>query len=118
MTVYSAVAADSLFRPSPSPLQTLQIIMKEYNLLSGFPNVCIALAGYIHLTLPVSNCSGEISFSHLSFFRPSPSPLQMLQIIMKASNFCYQDFRMFALLWVYILHFLCLTAAVKYHLVT
>ena len=86
MTVYSAVAADSLFRPSPSPLQMLQIIMKEYNLLSGFPNVCIALG--IYLTLPVSNCSGEISLtcSHLSFFRPSPSPLQMLQIIMKEYN--------------------------------
>ena len=120
MTVYSAEAADSLFRPSPSasgtqhyssaacstlpspswrfscisfyskdvnmelcdewiqwraflsqlpsvptkpsPLQMLQI-MKEYNLQSGFPNVCIALR--IYLTLPVSNCSGERSFSHL-----------------------------------------------------
>src|SRR6218665_3230189 len=46
----------------PSPLKMLQI-MKEYNLQSGFPNVCIALR--VYLTLPVSNCSGERSFSHL-----------------------------------------------------
>src|SRR6218665_3259519 len=46
----------------PSPLKILQI-MKEYNLQSGFPNVCIALR--VNLTLPVSNCSGERSFSHL-----------------------------------------------------
>ena len=37
--------------------------MKKYNLQSGFPNVCIALR--VYLALPVSNCSGERSFSHL-----------------------------------------------------
>src|SRR6218665_1672422 len=46
----------------PSPLKMLQII-KVYNLQSGFPNVCIAHR--VYLTLPVSNCSGERSFSHL-----------------------------------------------------
>ena len=37
--------------------------MYRYNLQDGFPNVCIALS--IYLTLPVSNCSRERSFSHL-----------------------------------------------------
>src|SRR6218665_3339510 len=53
----------------PSPLKLLQI-MKEYNLLSGFPNVCIALR--VYLTLPVSNCSGERSFSHLKRIKNAP----------------------------------------------
>ena len=38
-------------------------IMTEYSVQSGFPNVCIALR--IYLTLPVSNCSSERSFSYL-----------------------------------------------------
>ena len=44
-------------------------IMYRYNLKDGFPNVCIALR--IYLTLPVSNCSGERSFSHLKRIKSS-----------------------------------------------
>ena len=43
--------------------QKMLNIMNRYNLQDGFPNVCIALS--IYLTLPVSNCSGKRSFSHL-----------------------------------------------------
>ena len=51
-----------------TPLKMLNI-MYRYNLKDGFPNVCIALR--IYLTLPVSNCSGERSFSHLKRIKSS-----------------------------------------------
>lgn len=38
-------------------------VMSRYNMQSAFPNVNIALR--IYVALPVSNCSGERSFSHL-----------------------------------------------------
>ncbi|KAG6927717.1 zinc finger MYM-type containing 1 [Chelydra serpentina] len=38
-------------------------IMNRHNLQPVFPNVFVALR--IYLTLPVSNCSGERSFSQL-----------------------------------------------------
>ncbi|XP_064419092.1 zinc finger MYM-type protein 1-like [Latimeria chalumnae] len=46
----------------PTPLQMLTV-MNMHNLQTAFPNVFIALR--IYLTLPVSNSSGERSFSHL-----------------------------------------------------
>ena len=49
--------------------QKMLNIMYRYNLKDGFPNVCIALR--IYLTLPVSNCSGERSFSHLKRIKSS-----------------------------------------------
>src|SRR6218665_583686 len=42
----------------PSPVKMLQI-MKEYNLQSGFPNVCIALR--VYLTLPVIAAVRDLS---------------------------------------------------------
>ena len=47
--------------------QKMLNIMNRYNLQDGFPNVCIEPR--IYLTLPVSNCSEERSFSHLSSLR-------------------------------------------------
>ena len=47
---------------SPSASWMLQI-MSRYHMQSAFPNVDIALR--INETLPVSNCTGERSFSHL-----------------------------------------------------
>lgn len=38
-------------------------VMSRYQMQSAFPNVNIALR--IYLTLPVSNCTGERSFSHM-----------------------------------------------------
>jgi hypothetical protein len=38
-------------------------VMSRYDMQSAFPNVNIALK--IYLTLPVSNCTGERSFSHM-----------------------------------------------------
>ena len=49
--------------------QKMLNIMYRYNLKDGFPNVSIALR--IYLTLPVSNCSGERSFSHLKRIKSS-----------------------------------------------
>ena len=50
------------FPTKKTPLEMLKL-MNELNLQSGFPNVYVALR--IYLTLPVLNCSGERSFSHL-----------------------------------------------------
>ena len=41
----------------------MMVILKENNLESAFPNVYVILQ--IYLTIPVTNCSGERSFSHL-----------------------------------------------------
>jgi hypothetical protein len=47
---------------SASASSMLQV-MSRYDMQSAFPNVNIALR--IYVTLPVSNCTGERSFSHL-----------------------------------------------------
>lgn len=52
----------SIFDKQLSALEMLQYL-KELNLSSAFPNVDIALR--IFVTLPISNCSGERSFSLL-----------------------------------------------------
>lgn len=49
--------------------RTMLNIMHRYNLQDGFQNVFIALR--IYLTLPISNCSGERSFSHLKRIKSS-----------------------------------------------
>ena len=43
--------------------------MHRNNQKDGIPNICISLR--IYLTLPVSNCSGERSFSHLKRIKSS-----------------------------------------------
>nr|XP_048724938.1 uncharacterized protein LOC125644673 [Caretta caretta]XP_048724940.1 uncharacterized protein LOC125644673 [Caretta caretta] len=56
------LASKPLSQALPTPLQMLTI-MNTQNLQTVFPNVFVAL--HIYLTLPVSNCGGERSSSHL-----------------------------------------------------
>uniref|UniRef100_A0A674JMD8 TTF-type domain-containing protein n=1 Tax=Terrapene triunguis TaxID=2587831 RepID=A0A674JMD8_9SAUR len=56
------LASKPLSQALPTPLQMLTI-MSTHNLQTVFPNVFVALR--IYLTLPVSHCNGERSFSHL-----------------------------------------------------
>ena len=48
---------------APASASWMLQVMNRYDMQSAFPNVNIALR--IYVTLPVSNCTGERSFSHL-----------------------------------------------------
>ena len=46
-----------------TPAHEMLSTLRKHHVESAFPNIFIALR--IYLTLPVSNCTGERSFSHL-----------------------------------------------------